>query len=245
MWKNTVSILGSNPLLWCCPTVPVGNGLKFQLSVGTGELRNVSASIWYWGESWDKGHCIPTLDSVSICDAFYDLHNNWYTSFLSSVRDVEAWPPRDPALEHQKPFQLPDTPWTYENGDFNPALRPSNARSRPIDERPSTRGYTSALPPYHPDFEHDTYPLQSHSAETDSDLEEEHQGLRVRRGSEGYEMRPINREEMLREYIQSEVERAERYQVYQPEDTEYTEDCGSDSRDEIDVDDDRPLGLRN
>ncbi|KAN0100355.1 DHHC palmitoyltransferase domain containing protein [Tylopilus felleus] len=196
VWKNTVSILGSNPLLWCCPTVPVGNGLKFQLSVGT-------------------------------------------------VRDVEAWPPRDPALEHQKPFQLPDTPWTYENGDFNPALRPSNARSRPIDERPSTRGYTSALPPYHPDFEHDTYPLQSHSAETDSDLEEEHQGLRVRRGSEGYEMRPINREEMLREYIQSEVERAERYQVYQPEDTEYAEDCGSDSRDEIDVDDDRPLGLRN
>ena len=158
---------------------------------------------------------------------------------------AEAWPPRDPALEHQKPFRLPDSPWTYENGDFNPALRPSNARPRPIDEQSSTRAYTSALPPYHPDFEHDAYPLQSYSTGTDTDLEEEHKGLRVRRGSEGYEVRSIDREEMLKEYIQSEVERTGRYQAYQPEDTEYVEDY--DSRDETTLvsDDDRPLGLRN
>jgi hypothetical protein len=164
---------------------------------------------------------------------------------IISDHDVEGWPPRDPVLEHQKPFELPDSPWTYENGDFNPALRPSNTRQRPIDERSSTRAYTSALPPYHPDFDHDAYPLQSHPAENDTDPEEEYEGLRVRRGSEGYEVRPTNREEMLREYIQSEVERTGRYQVYQPEDVEYAEEL--DSRDETIVvsDDDRPLGLWN
>lgn len=161
--------------------------------------------------------------------------------------DVERWPPRDPALESQKPFKLPDSPWTYENGNVNPALRPSNGRPRPIDERSSARAYTSALPPYHPDFEHDAYPVRSYSAESDTDPEEEYQGPKVRRGSEGYEVRPINREEMLREYIQSEVERTGRYEVYQPEDAEYVEDYESDSRDESIVasDDDRPLGLRN
>lgn len=50
---------------------------------------------------------------------------------------------------------------------------------------------------------------------------------------------------MLREYIQNEVERTGRYQVYQPEDAEYAEE--PDPRDELIVvsDDDRPLGVRN
>jgi len=185
--RNIVSVLGSNPLFWCCPTIPSGTGLKFQLSVG-------------------------------------------------NDHDVEAWPPRDPTLENQKRFKLPDSPWTYENGDVNPALRPSNTRPRLANRRPPTRAYTSALPPYHPDFEHDIYP----AAESDTDPEEGYQGPKVRRGSEGYEVRPINREEMLREYIQSETERAGRYQAYHPEDYE-----GSDSRDDTIVvsDDDRPLGL--
>lgn len=70
--------------------------------------------------------------------------------------------------------------------------------------------------------------------------------MKVRRGSEGYEVRTINREEMLREYIHSQVERTGRYQVYQPEDAVYAEDYESDSRDEIVVsDNDRPFGLRN
>ncbi|KAF8445635.1 zf-DHHC-domain-containing protein [Boletus edulis BED1] len=193
VWKNIVSIMGNNPLFWCCPTVPDGTGVRFQLSIG--------------------------ID-----------------------RDVESWPPRDPALEHQKPFKLPDSPWTYENGDFNPALRPSNARPRSIDGRSSTRAYTSALPPYHPDFEHDAYP-----AETDTDPEEGYGGLRVRRGSEGFEVRPIDREELLEEYIQIEVERTGRYQVYEPEDAEYVEDYELDARVDTSMisEDDRPLGLRS
>lgn len=52
---------------------------------------------------------------------------------------------------------------------------------------------------------------------------------------------------MLKQYVQSEVERTGRYQMYDPEDVEYVEDYESDSRDEISVvfGDDRPLGLRN
>ncbi|KAG9314101.1 hypothetical protein JVU11DRAFT_4882 [Chiua virens] len=161
--RNIVSILGSNPLLWCCPTVPPGTGLKYQLSLG-------------------------------------------------SEYDVEQWPPRDPALDSQKQFKLPDSPWTYENGDVNPALRPSNTRPRPIEERSSSRAYTSALPPYHPDF--------------DMEPEEEYQGLKTRRGSEGYEVRPINREEMLRQYIQDEVETTGRYRLYQPDSEDVPDDEG-------------------
>lgn len=69
--------------------------------------------------------------------------------------------------------------------------------------------------------------------------------MKVRRGSEGYEVRPVNREEMLREYIQSEIQRTGRYEVYQPE--EYVEGYESDPKEDKDVacDDDRPLGLGN
>ena len=45
-----VSILGSNPLLWCCPTVPPGTGLKFQLSIGIGEWYEVFASYRVLGD---------------------------------------------------------------------------------------------------------------------------------------------------------------------------------------------------
>lgn len=31
MRKNIETILGQNPLLWCCPSVPQGDGLKYQV----------------------------------------------------------------------------------------------------------------------------------------------------------------------------------------------------------------------
>jgi len=40
---------------------------------------------------------------------------------------------------------------------------------------------------------------------------------RVRRGSEGYELPPINREAMLRHYIEGQVGEVGRYNVYVPE----------------------------
>jgi hypothetical protein len=42
--RNIASILGNNPLLWCCPTVPPGTGLKYQLSVADGEWNEQAAA---------------------------------------------------------------------------------------------------------------------------------------------------------------------------------------------------------
>lgn len=41
--------------------------------------------------------------------------------------------------------------------------------------------------------------------------------VRARRGSEGYEVRPVDREEILRRYIESRGEEAGRYNLYEPE----------------------------
>lgn len=234
-----VSILGSNPLLWCCPTVSPGTGLKFQLSTGNGASNEIPALHRVQRKLWDKS------PHPCVCGAFCpEVHNNslMLVLLVATDRDARAWPPRDPALENQKPFKLLDSPWTYENGNVNPALHPSNARPRPIDARSPARAYTSALPPYHPDFEHDAHPHRSYFPESVPDFEE-YQRPKIRRGSEGYEVRPVNREEMLREYVRYEVERTGRYQVYEPEDTEYTGGCELDYGDEV-SDDDRPLGLR-
>lgn len=49
--------------------------------------------------------------------------------------------------------------------------------------------------------------------------------MRARRGSEGYEVQSIDREEILRRYIETRGEEAGRYKVYVPEpDTESEED---------------------
>ena len=37
MRRNIEAVLGPNPLMWCCPTVPPGNGLKYPLADGDGK----------------------------------------------------------------------------------------------------------------------------------------------------------------------------------------------------------------
>jgi palmitoyltransferase len=216
--RNIASILGNNPLLWCCPTVPPGTGLKYQLSVA-------------------------------------DEHYNW--------------PPRDPALADQLPFKLPDSPWTYDNGDVNPNLRPTNGQLRGVNGNryKTMQDPVSVLPPYHPDYEDpgvDTHPGRPYSPDSDSDYSEEgYSGaVRVRRGSEGYEVRSVNREQLFQEYVEDRISEAGRYQVYEPEhtlesDEDFEEDEFEENIDEhIDElsggvgdagtmsDDDVPLALR-
>ncbi|EGO30996.1 hypothetical protein SERLADRAFT_455490 [Serpula lacrymans var. lacrymans S7.9] len=179
--RNITSVLGDNPLLWCCPTVTPGTGLKYQLSIG---------------------------DDI----------------------DVQAsWPPRDPALKEQedKPFILPDSPWTYENGSTNPNLRPSSGarlRSNVAGKQQKTRP-VYAGPPYQidPENEEEERGLASHSRSSsqDSDFvyteEGYRQGVQVRRGSEGYEVRPVDREELLQRFLHDQNEDVDMYQRYVPE----------------------------
>jgi hypothetical protein len=40
--RNIESVLGTNPILWCCPTRTPGSGLKYELSNSEGELLNLS-----------------------------------------------------------------------------------------------------------------------------------------------------------------------------------------------------------
>lgn len=57
----------------------------------------------------------------------------------------------------------------------------------------------------------------------------------VRRGSEGFEVRGINREDMLREYVVDQIHDPGRYNVYVPETQSETED---------DEDEEIPLSAR-
>ncbi|KAG2368853.1 zf-DHHC-domain-containing protein [Suillus spraguei] len=184
--RNIASILGNNPFLWCCPTVPPGTGLS--------------------------------------------------TSFQLPMVRHHNWPPRDPTLANQTPFKLPDSPWTYENGNVNPNLRPTNGQLRGVNGNhyKSTQDPISVLPPYHPDYTDpgvDAHPGRPYSPDSVSDHSEEgySEVVRVRRGSEGYEVRPVTREQLFQEYVQDQINEAGRYQVYEPEHTlESDEDLEED-----------------
>ena len=119
------------------------------------------------------------------------------------------------------------------------------------------------MPPYHPDYE----PAQDwqDDGEDDDDGErfaeyEYEYGRRtahVRQGSEGYEVRAIDREQLLAEYIASRADEGGHYRRYVPESPSETESEGGggdgagrvkaeaeDEDEEDDDDDDEPLAVR-
>jgi hypothetical protein len=112
---------------------------------------------------------------------------------------------------------LPSSPWTFENGSFNPSLQPSNAQLRSSGSKRRRPKGASAVPPYHPDYEHLPSSSQHASSSSESDDVDDYVGPRIRRGSEGYEIRPIDREETLRRFIETRGLEEGRYNVYVPE----------------------------
>lgn len=126
---------------------------------------------------------------------------------------AQPWPPEDPSDAHRfdlhdededaadEGFQLPDSPWTFENGSVNPSLQPSNAfRRRAVamnaagDDEDEDEVY---------EYREDYIPRRRH----------------IRRGSEGYEiaMSPADKEEILRRYIITRGAEAGHYKRYEPE----------------------------
>jgi palmitoyltransferase ZDHHC6 len=130
--------------------------------------------------------------------------------------DGQVWPPQDPLLDRDdSEFVLPSNPWTYKNGALNPNLQPSNAQRRSTrTKRRRPRG-GSVVPPYHPDFQHSPSSSQYASSSDSEDID--CAGPRIRRGSEGYEVQTIDREEMLRRFIENRTLEEGRYNVYVPE----------------------------
>ncbi|KAK7465440.1 Palmitoyltransferase [Stygiomarasmius scandens] len=150
---------------------------------------------------------------------------------------LTSWPPKDPDhSRYEDPvagFQLPESPWTYENGSFNPDLQPSNSsirqnqnqakRRRRAKPRPTSNG-ASELPPYHPDYKPPNE-MDDGEYSSSSDSEAETSGLfnssnggpsRVRRGSEGYEVQLEDRNDMLKKYLEEMGETPGRYHRYIP-----------------------------
>ncbi|KAG6865758.1 hypothetical protein C0991_011955 [Blastosporella zonata] len=128
-----------------------------------------------------------------------------------------SWPPTDPTVPNyeypEKEFVLPSSPWTYENGDVNPDLEASNSHRRAATKRRKQLG-VSSLPPYHPDYQEGAEVVES----TDESSDDEYDARRplVRSGSEGYEVRPVDREELLRRYLAEEGMEPGRYKYYIP-----------------------------
>lgn len=84
-----------------------------------------------------------------------------------------------------------------------------------------------SLPPYHPDYkESATDEEESHDSDDEYWEQSAPQNL-VRRGSEGYEVRPMDREEMLRRYVDEQTHMQGRYNVYEPE-VESESESGND-----------------
>ena len=128
-------------------------------------------------------------------------------------------------MDENHTFTLPGEPWTYGNGSLNPDLHPGSSTSRlrgrgslltsrqhrhtyPDGEMDGT--YAQQVPPHHADYD-ESQPSYEHYSQppyADEDEEEDEDGSRrgqfIRRGSEGYEVRPIDREEMMRHYLGSQ-----------------------------------------
>ena len=127
-------------------------------------------------------------------------------------------------MDEEHVFTLPKDPWTYGNGSFNPELHPGSLDSGLRERRESSASRQRrtipypdgiyAVPPYHPDYDelqlshgHFSRPPYADEDEDEDDhyYEDRPQHREfIRRGSEGYEVRPIDREEMMRQYVESQ-----------------------------------------
>ncbi len=195
---------------------------------------------------------------------------------FTGIERQQVWPPPDPT-EYNGGWTQPASPWTYDNDGPNPALIPSNTRStQHLRARKRDTAGISAVPPYHPDYDEsaqDEY--DDNDGEVDYDYDDGEQFAeygklrqrampRVRRGSEGYEVRPIDREQLLAEYIESRAQETGHYRRYVPEPPsepasedksgrEEGEDIGAEvvevervdyKQDDDDDDDEEPLSAR-
>jgi hypothetical protein len=132
--------------------------------------------------------------------------------------DQYYWPPKDPYRDPPvKERPIGSSPWTFGENELNPALVPSNSSRRATS--------TADVPPYHPSFgsrEYNSDASTSSSPEREShssneylpigaegsrrrdgwqmeDEEVDHPGMRMRRGSEGWEATMPDRFAQLRD----------------------------------------------
>lgn len=129
--------------------------------------------------------------------------------FVWPPKEPGAYKDKDPSVSTALQARLQGSPWTYGNDGPNPALR---ARNR------------SNFSPYHPSYqpsEHNSSPTKDADRQFDHEYDDTstsslsrassdydpHQSpdrdVRVRRGSEGWEVRPLSNEEIVARYARS------------------------------------------
>ncbi|KAL1411028.1 Palmitoyltransferase [Vanrija albida] len=205
---NIRTVLGDNPALWLWPQSMPGSGMSFPVN-------------------HDAGATLST----------------WYNSEVQY-----SWPPRDP-IQYPNPPPPSGNAFVYGNG-FNPALRASNGASRERRQRnqqaQERRPYSHANPsnyvaPWETDAEDDSEPDSSSSPERylsdydddDVPLRAYTSATRVRRGSEGWEVRPAPGwstgttataaalEDVERDAARPPWEQSGRYRTYVPEEQDH------------------------
>lgn len=176
--------------------------------------------------------------------AFFHRRLRELTQFVAfkGIERQQVWPPPDPT-EYNGGWTQPASPWTYNNDGPNPSLIPSNSGSaQQLRARKRDASGFSPVPPYHPDYDE---PEQHEygGGEVDYDYDDgerfaEYEKARqqrvpfVRRGSEGYEVRPIDREQLLAEYITDRAQEDGHYYRYVPEPPSEPESDGESGREE-------------
>ncbi|GHJ84634.1 hypothetical protein NliqN6_1036 [Naganishia liquefaciens] len=207
-YRNLQSVLGPNPLLWLWPQSMSGDGLSFP----------VSEAVTAWNRTphpaqLSMQHSIMDHLLAAWLESTSNLNVSLTRILVSDLFSQHAWPPRDP--DRDRPIRtLPapgSNPFTYGES-FNPALTPSNAVLRSRRPRSSNGGglnldhtldgenhdgehYSSGEERDHceQDTSSDRYPSSIESDQENAifDEEDHNRQVRLRRGSEGYEVRAM------------------------------------------------------
>ena len=235
MIRNIDSVLGPNFLLWCWPRQLSDSGLKFDLSEKDGESYHLTTILIDVRTSSDVQVYLLMHHVLKIFQRFWSFPVRLTDHFNPLLLPGEVCQQEHPSSPSPRSPDLQSTsPWTFENGDFNPALQPSNESLRQATSVARKRqrscipegADSSDVPPYHPDYDRGN---ENGLDEEDSpDEDANYSEARVRRGSEGYEVRQINREDMLRRYLEELGEKEGRYVKYIPQPDSDVDDDGDE-----------------
>ncbi|QRW22306.1 DHHC palmitoyltransferase [Rhizoctonia solani] len=222
--RNIRAILGEQVWLWCWPQRMRGSGVSFPVADGTvaraiaimgGQaLTPMSMRV---GPMEDATDLVCALLIKKIwCNAV-----GWRRNSLENPETQFEWPPKDPNVYKDRNIasatalqkRLQGSPWTYGNEGFNPALRMRVANNHP-PYHPSYQAEGPSDESIHPeidagrqfDHEYDSVSTSSSpsraSSEYDVDMSAD-RDVRMRRGSEGWEVRPMTNEEIVQRYARS------------------------------------------
>ncbi|KAL5519461.1 PFA4 [Sanghuangporus vaninii] len=209
---NLESVLGKNPLLWCCPSAPPGDGLKFRVI----ETEDGEARPWPPEDpnnrAYDFNHD-PDDDDYEL-----DLPASPWTYENGSV---------NPSLEPSNAFRR-------RAAKANRRARQAEGVSNVPPYHPDY-GKTSAT-------SYGRYPKEEDEESDSDECRYYEGRRRVRRGSEGYEvqMSPTDRETILRRYMWTRGEEVGRYKTYKPETPSASSSSSPGPQEQYD--DDLPLG---